>query len=266
MDVEKLPIFERFDYGTVEDPARPILSLDWLVDAPHRVPNHAHSRAQIMFLCSGVYWVTTDTGSFVIPAGQAIWIPSHIHHETFTNDRAHALFMFVDESYAQTLAHDCMVVDVNPLLVQLFLRAVAYGNDYMPSGKEVHLVQVILDELSALTPSSLQLPLGQDKRLRKVMDLLLASPSDERGIDELAQYSGASARTLSRLFKAETGMNFIEWRHKLRLLQAIDRLSQGQSVTQVALDLGYQSVSAFIAMFRRRVGVTPSHFASGAGL
>jgi AraC-like DNA-binding protein len=102
--------------------------------------------------------------------------------------------------------------------------------------------------------------LAADKRLRRAMDLLLEQPADDRGIDELATLCGASGRTLARLFRKETGLTFAEWRRQLRLLESIDRLGQGQSVTRVALDMGYRSSSAFIAMFRRSLGAAPSRF------
>jgi len=266
MDIEKLPMLPAKDWGFLEDPTRPVVSMNWQASAPHRVAYHQHPRAQIIFQLSGVYRVVTATGSFVVPPQQAIWIPSLTYHETFINGPAQSLMLFVDASMAKQLADSCMVVAVNPLLAQLFYRAVEYGNDYQASGKEANLVQVLIDELGSLQCSPLQLPLANDRRLRRVMEWLLEHPESDYGIEEIAQIGGASTRTLARLFRNETGMTFVEWRHKLRLLNAIERLAQGQSVTQVALDLGYLSISAFIAMFRRRLGVTPSYFIQRAAL
>jgi AraC-like DNA-binding protein len=260
MDVENLPNLPVADYGMLDDPARPVLSLDWSARGPHRVGGHSHPRAQIIFQESGVYRVTTELGSWVVPPRQAIWIPPAIFHEAFTNQSASAVMLFVDQSFTNTLPADCMVVSVSPLLSELFFRAIEYGNEYPATGKEVRLVQVMLDELAAVEPAPLHLPLAADKRLRRVMDLLLEEPSDERGIDELAAHCGASARTLARLFRKETGLTFADWRKQLRLLEAIDRLGQGQPVTRVALDLGYRSSSAFIAMFRRSLGASPRRY------
>lgn len=260
MDIENLPTLQAVDFGTLEDPARPVVSLNWRGQGPHRVPGHRHPRAQIIYQVSGVYRVTTERGSFVVPPQQAIWIPSLIYHETFTNDSAHAFMLFVDQSLAGAFPKDCMVVEVSPFLAQVFVRAVQYGNNYEASGREARLVQVMLDELASLGAAPLQLPMAADKRLRRLMDQLLEQPSEERGIEELALDCGASSRTLARLFRTETGMTFGEWRNKLRLLAAIERLGQGQSVTSVALDMGYHSPSAFIAMFRRTLGVPPSRY------
>jgi AraC-like DNA-binding protein len=260
MNIENPPIFQGVNLGSVEDPGRPVLSLDWSAEGPHNVAGHVHPRAQIIYQRTGVYRVNTAQGNWVVPPSQAIWIPSMVYHETFTNNSASALMLFVDRRYTGVLPQECMVVGVSSLLSELFIRAAKYGNDYPPSGREARLVQVMLDEFGGLQPAPLNLPLAADNRVRRILDLLIAEPGENRGIDQLALACGASSRTLSRLFRKETGMTFIEWRKRLRLLEAIDRLGQGQSTTQVAFDMGYGSSSAFIAMFRRTLGAPPGRY------
>jgi AraC-like DNA-binding protein len=85
-------------------------------------------------------------------------------------------------------------------------------------------------------------------------------PSRETTLDEWARSAGMSRRTLTRLFRRETGMSVAAWCQHVRLLEALSRLSVGHSVTKVAFDIGYQSPSAFTAMFRRAFGTTPSHY------
>jgi AraC-like DNA-binding protein len=63
----------------------------------------------------------------------------------------------------------------------------------------------------------------------------------------------------------ETGMTFGAWRERLRLTAAVARLGEGEPVTAVAYDLGYQSPSAFIAMFRRSLGDTPGRYLKRVG-
>jgi AraC-like DNA-binding protein len=260
MDVENLPTMPVRDFGFIVDPGRPVLSFAWNAEGPHRVPGHQHPRGQIIYQTRGVYRVATPLGNWVVPRHQVIWIPPGIYHETITNDSAAALMLFVDGAHTGPLPPQCLVVSASPLLCELFVRVVDYGNDYPSGGREGRLIAVMLDELGTLTPAPLHLPLACDKRLRRIMDLLLANPADGRTLDEFADQCAASSRTLERLFRRQTGMTFHEWRKQLRLLEAIDLLGQGQSVTSVALDLGYSSPSAFIAMFRRSLGVCPGKY------
>jgi len=106
----------------------------------------------------------------------------------------------------------------------------------------------------------LDLPQPAEPRLRRVTQALLANPGDRRSLAAWARWAGASPRTLARLFLRETGLSFGAWRQRARLLQAVARLATGQAVTTVALDVGYDSPSAFIAAFRRQFGTTPRRY------
>ncbi|WP_455221005.1 AraC family transcriptional regulator [Kaarinaea lacus] len=260
MNVENLPSLQPIDFGSLKDPNRPILSTDYFARGPHCVKGHTHARAQILYPLSGVYRVRTSMGNWVVPPRQAIWIPPHIFHEVYSNDTVDSLLFFIDETFASPLPQECVVVSVSPLLREMFIKAVKFGNDYSPESRCGRFVEVLLDEIGEMQPAPLYLPLSGDKRVGRVMDLLLQKPADALDLEQLADYSGSSVRNLARLFKKETGMNFSEWRKQLILMEAIDQLGQGKSVTEVALDLGYTSASAFIAMFRRTLGVAPGHY------
>lgn len=236
--------------------------MDWMIKEPHRVTPHHHPRAQIVYLLSGVFHVETPMGSWIVPAGQAMWIPSHVVHDVYSNNAVHAYILFVDESFTSGLPKECVTVKVSTLLTELFRKAIKYGNHYVPEGKEARLVNVMLDEIAEMETASLFLPMAKDKRLMNITDILLNNPSEKINLDELAKRVGASERTISRLFLKETGMTFSEWRKKYLLMSAIVKLDQGQTITCVALELGYSSASAFIAMFRRTLGVPPSHYLS----
>jgi AraC-like DNA-binding protein len=86
---------------------------------------------------------------------------------------------------------------------------------------------------------------------------VLDQPLGQGSVDDLAKQHGMARRTLERRFREETGMSFGMWRQKVRLLDSIRLLAEGQSVTDAALDSGYSSVSAFIAAFKGTFGYTP---------
>ena len=90
--------------------------------------------------------------------------------------------------------------------------------------------------------------------------MLQKEPSDSRSLIELSKFAGASKRTLERLFKHETGLGFGKWRQQLRLGHALRLLAAGDTVTTVATDVGYDSVSAFISAFRITFGKTPGQY------
>ncbi len=130
----------------------------------------------------------------------------------------------------------------------------------LPSPPVARKLQVLLDELVAAQPCPLGLPDARDPRLQKVTLALSESPSDPRSARQWASVAGVSVKTLERLFLSEMGMTFSEWRRQLRLIIAAELLERGEDVTSVALTVGYNSLSAFIEMFKKALGVPPGTF------
>lgn len=262
MIVENLPELNPPAFGDVCDPSRPILSFAWHAAEPHRVATHSHARAHIICPESGTCWVVTPEGTWLVPAGQAIWIPPWIYHEVYTHGAVSARTIFVDHAYADPLPPRCGTINMSPLLAELIVRAVGYGNDYAPEGPAARLAQVMLDELATMKRAPLLLPIAKDPRLTRVMKQFIEDPASQDGLDQVAKKAGTSPRTLARLFRKETGMTFMQWKTRLLLIRAIDHLVRGATVTEVALDLGYSSSSSFAYMFRCNLGVSPGSYSA----
>jgi len=260
MSVDKLPSLDLPDLGNLRDPGRPVLSYAWKAAGPHRAAAHSHARAHIIYPETGAYWVVTPEGTWLVPAGLAIWIPPGIHHEVYAHGAVSARVLFVDPACAAPLPARCGTVKVSPLLAALLRRTVGYGNDYPPEGPAARLALVMLDEMAAMDFAPLLLPVSKDARLARVMQRLIDDPESRDGLDRLAKEAAASPRTLARLFRTETGMTFTQWKTNLLLIESIGRLARGASITEVAFALGYSSASSFVYMFRRNLGVSPGRY------
>lgn len=147
------------------------------------------------------------------------------------------------------------VLSMTNLLREAITRAAAWQGVELNASQK-RLAGVILDEIGSLPGVNLGLPMPQDSRLLRIAQALSANPDDGRRLEEWAAWAGMSSRTLTRRFRAETGFSFNEWRQRIRLLRALELLAAGKPVTAIALDLGYDNVSAFIALFRRMFGTT----------
>ena len=109
--------------------------------------------------------------------------------------------------------------------------------------------------------------LPRECRMVNVSSLLRERPDHAASLAALAREVGASRRTIERSFVRDTHMTAGEWRRRARLLHAVRRLAEGEAVTNVALEAGYSSVSAFIAVFKKTFGMTPARsVARGASL
>lgn len=256
--------FAAFTALAVDDLPRPLVGLASDFEHGAVIPFHRHRRGQLVHAGSGVMTVTTQAGTWVVPPQRAVWVPGGVEHRIRMSGRVEMRTAYLDAGAGAGLPSQCCVVAVSPLLQQLLQRLVALPQPFPLGGAEERLVQVLLDELRTLEVAPLHLPRPADTRLRRVVDALLRDPEDARGLAQWAERAGASPRTLARLFHRETGMSFGAWRRQLRLLCSLERLAAGESVTAVALSLGYASTSAFIAMFRRNLGCTPgSYFRRG---
>lgn len=226
---------------------------------------HRHRKAQLLYVVSGVITVEAAGGVWTVPPHCAIWIPSGIAHAARSAGRITVGGLYVDPALAGALGDGCGILFVQPLLRELLLRFIA-GPSLYPEGdtREARLVSVLLDELRAAPLEPLRLPMPTDRRLRRLVEALIDDPSVRFTTEEWAVRIGASTRTLSRLFQRETDMSFVRWRQQLHVGLTLQRLALGETVTNIALDLGYESPSAFIAMFRRMLGTTPTRYFSEA--
>ena len=241
-----------------------VRAMDLTVD--HNTGWHQHRRAQLVYAISGVMQVWTAHGLWVVPPQRAVWMPSRTPHQVQTGSGPVAMrHLYIEPDAAAHLPDHCCVVRVTPLLKELIRKAATLPELYDPDGPDGRLVTVILDQIQGLPTAPLHLPDVSDPRLRPIARALTRDPADPRTLADWAAQAGASARTLARLFRRDTGMTFGQWRQQVRLLAALALLAEGRPVTTVALDLGYDSQSAFIAMFRRAFGVTPGRYFATEG-
>jgi AraC-like DNA-binding protein len=218
---------------------------------------HRHAWDQFTYATHGVMTVKTETGTWVIPPHRAVWVPAGIEHVEVMSGPVAARSLFFVPGLVRFLPNECTAVNVSPLLRELILATIRLGflDNKIPAHSR--MIAILLDQFEALAQQPLQLKAPNDSRAVKIAALLEKTPGSTDSLRALARQAGASKRTIERLFRRETGVSFQQWRQRLRIIQALRLLASGESVTNVALDVGYASTSAFIAMFRRELGTTP---------
>lgn len=223
-------------------------------------PTHSHDRIQVLYACSGVMSVITPTVSFVVPPQRAVWLPASTPHEVSCRGAVSLRTLYIDPArYARP--PECRVIEVSDFLKALILKVVSLGYDYAMNGQIARVVEVLLDEIDSMPVAPYQAAMPDDARLLRVCKAILAQPADNRDVDDWAGVAGMGRRTFTRAFRRETGMGLATWRQQVRLMEALSMIAAGRPVTTVAFDVGYDSPSAFSAMFRRAYGVPPSLYA-----
>lgn len=223
-------------------------------------PFHSHKRAQLLYASAGVTSVTTHQASFVVPPQRAVWIPSGVAHEVHCRGHVSVRTLYVDPQARDDLPTTCQVLEISNLLRELILEAVMLPVEYETAGRDGRVMELIFDEIMSAPVIALHVPMPQNPRLLRICRLILDNPAHTDTLDDWARVAGMGRRTFTRMFMRETQTTFAAWRQHVRLMEALSRLAGGHPVTTVALDVGYNSPSAFTAMFRRAFGVAPSKY------
>jgi AraC-like DNA-binding protein/quercetin dioxygenase-like cupin family protein len=231
----------------------------------HRLDLHTHPWAQLVYAASGTMRVATPGAAWLTPPTRAIWVPGGTPHEIEMRGAVAMRTLYLAPAGHHPSLAACRSIEVAPLLRELILHIVRIG--MLEAGNPAHgrLEDLLVDLLAAAETAPLELPLPRDPRAAAFAGRLLAEPGEAATLAALARGSGASLRTLQRLFQAETGLSLEAWRGRARMQQAVVSLSAGAPVTEAALDAGYASASAFVAAFKRAFGVTPGRYRARAG-
>jgi AraC-like DNA-binding protein len=230
-----------------------------------RLGTHMHREAQLVYAAKGTMQVTTPKGRWLVPPDRAVWVPARLEHsiDVLADIQMRTLYFdlkwLAQEHRSGSLEAE-FVVRVSRLLHESIL-ALFDGRDE-PDRTDL-LIRLAMLELHQAEDPTTFIPLPHEARCRRAADIVLADPTETHDIADLARDVGTSARTLSRLFSAETQLSFKSWCQRARIASAIERLSMrpGLSVKQLAADLGYASFPAFSHAFRQVTGKTPTEFA-----
>ena len=229
----------------------PSFELDW----------HTHGRGQFVYAASGVVVLSTPYGAWVAPPERAVWTPAGMPHSVRMVGAVETRSVLLDENAAHLLGPQSAVMSVSPLLRQLLIAAADLPLEYDLNGRDGLVMSLLAAELANAPRVDLSVPFPVSPKLAARCHAFLEAPDIHATIDSWCGALGMDRRAFTRAFRQQTGMSFGAWRQQPCLLVALPRLAAGESVTAIALDLGYDSPAAFSTMFRRLLGVPPSRYA-----
>lgn len=224
----------------------------------HIIPEHAHPEDQLVYASQGVMTVRTTDGIWVVPPQRAVWIPARTPHSLQMSGAVSMRTVYLRAGMAARLPRACCVVNVAPLLQQLIIHLCTYKELSRRPRSQARLIDLLIDLLDTVQAVPLQLPIPSDTRAVRVATALQNDP--EGGLDKACRHAGASKRTIERLFQQETKLSLGKWRQQLRLMRSLQLLAAGEKISYAALEAGYGTPSAFIAMFRKALGTTPRRY------
>ncbi len=229
-----------------------------VVEDEQRIPFHQHRKGQLILALHGAITCEVENAMWMVPPQFAVWIPGLLPHSNKATPSARLCFLFIEPG-AVSMPDRCCTLKLSPLVRELILTLA----ERSPAEQEPatrRLVQVLFDELPRQPQEQLQLPVSTHPKIRLMSDTMAESPAAWQTLHQWARHFAMSERNLARLVVSETGLSFRRWRHQLQLIVALQGLISGQSVQQVAQNLGYDSTTAFITMFKKGLGQTPARY------
>lgn len=220
---------------------------------------HVHPDwGELAYVRHGCMVMCTALGNYMVQPDCAVWIPPGMPHGWYIPCDSWDCALYIVPEVLKDRPHfgTYHVLGVTPVVRELILHLSEKPWPY-EDPKTAKVVDVLLDLLKELRVKPSPVAMPRDPRLIELCATLLTNPGTSYSMAEWGRLLGMCERTLSRLFVREIGMGFREWRSRIRLEHASRKLLAGESVTGVAMECGYSSVSAFIEKFKLCYGVTP---------
>jgi AraC-like DNA-binding protein len=229
----------------------PLASGEWF-------PWHRHLQHQLAWTPRAALTVQVGDAHWVLPPARALWLPAGVSHRTGAPKHTVLRGIYADPRRCPIRWSEPTMVAVPPLLREL----VEYLAGDLGAAERRRAERVMFDLLEPVRAIPIGVRRPADPRAGTVADLLVADPSDQRSLSELAGLAGVSSRTLARLFLDGTGLTFGAWRTQVRLRASLSLLADGVPLSGVARRVGYATPSAFVAAFHREVGISPGRYFS----
>lgn len=244
----------------VDDPSAPVIAVRVDVEGGRaEVAEHRHRKGQLVFALGGSVTCRVPGGVWMVPPHCAVWVPGDMEHSNIAAANARLFFIYIEPELVG-LPDRCCTLSISPLLRELIVDLSDGRQDDGTRGEL--LTRALLTELPRMPVQHLHLPLPSEPRLKRIAAALAEDPADRSTLVEWARRVALSESSLARLVVKETGLTFGRWRQQLHLIVAMRELASGASVQQVSADLGYESVTAFITMFKKALGKPPAKYLS----
>ena len=217
---------------------------------------HAHDCGQFILVETGTSHLYTELGTWIIPARRVAWVPPGVLHASRSSGGGRG-WVLIPPLMLQDLPPRVCVLRISALMIAALQRVAQLDSD---DPMEALLWRVIAQDMRSAQPEPLEVPLPSSARLLKAAHKVLANPTAAISLDRIAAHAGMSRRSFARHFRSQTGLSFARWRRAVIAQHSLELVASGHKISSVATDVGYESVSAFIAMFRRQYGESPRQF------
>jgi len=232
-----------------------------------RFQDHTHTKGQLTYVEGGIIFLYTKEKSYFLPARHYVWIPAGVEHHL--QHRYHAAIVRNIYFNTTTDDHDPFykqigIYPVNNLLLEMFLFSERWNGNIVPETKEYDFLNTLKNILPVVSrhPLPIALPTTENQRLRPVLKYIIDHLSNDLlSLEVVARANGFSERTLSRLFQSALETSFFQYLKLARMIKSMEKLLETElTISEIAYEVGYNSISSFSNTFYKMIGKRPSDF------
>lgn len=244
---------------------------------------HHHPAVEVILCVEQSYHVTVTNQSFTLHPGDILIIPPHLLHSIESKKGARFIGLFnIDMLHAFSDFKILTPALLTPHLLNPELTPQTYDKvyktfmkiiDYYFSNEimwEISIYSKILELLALIgqyrygaTQQDSKLDKSASENYEKFATLLTYVDShyaSEITLEQAAALVGFSKFHFSRLFKEFTNCTFYDYLSQTRIQAAKRLLSTGTSITDIAFQTGFNSLTSFCRCFKKYTDLSPSEY------
>ena len=260
----------------------------WYNEQNHNYDKHWHNALEIIMPVENHYDVDASDQNYHLLPGEILIIPSGEMHALYAPETGKRFIFQFDVSgisqmkgytSIQSLMTSCLHItklsfpqiygDIYQILIQIRNEYFS-SNEFRELAIYSHLINLFVSigrnhindmDLFPNTKSHKQQEYLQ--KFNDVLDYIDSHYTEELTLDDIADFSGFSKYHFTRLFKQYTDSTFYDYLSFRRIKSAEELLAKPElSITEIALQSGFSSISTFNRIFKQKKGCTPSEYRS----
>lgn len=232
-----------------------------------RLAMHSHTKHQLTYIEGGVAYLQTKENSYFLPARHFVWIPAGLDHfiELRTSITMMRNIYIPPAALAPNIFHSKMgIYPVSNLILEMISFTEHWSENITKKESEKYLYMKTLGNVIASankTALAVVLPTTTNIRLRPILRHIYFNVDQTLQLQDIAKTFSLSSRSLSRLFRENLDISFLQYVKLTRIILSMEKLLQTDlSISEIAYASGYNSLATFSNTFYEIAKVRPSDF------
>ena len=243
-----------------------------------RYVSHSHSELEIFKCDKGIVRITLLDREIVLKAGEiVVFMPGDIHNVDANEDAITSCIKFYpvsieDYNYIKNFrlkdvkvspmrARESIIRDFDEIISEDNLREPMYATSICALVQRICITLMREVDLISLTQDERAKLIKNSDILKSIDEYITMHYAEEINLTTLSEYVNMSKYYLCRVFGEITGMGFVEYLTKFRLIKSVELMrDEDMSLVDIALKSGFTDVKCYIRSFKRYYQDTPGKY------